>query len=119
MVSLAGGEADLAWWILFDHVSSAGRGLPRLPGLGTAEETVALWEKVSGQRASDLEWYLVYAAFRMCLAVTRAAQLLARSGLLRPGSEMETNNVGTQYLVSMLDLPPQGPVAVRWPGLGR
>lgn len=117
MASLAGAEADLGWWLLFEHTASTARGLSPLPGLGTSAETIALWESLMGRSARDLEWFVVYAAYRMCVAVTRAASMLTHGGILPPGSEMLTNNVGTQYLVSMLALEPAGAQLVSWPGL--
>jgi aminoglycoside phosphotransferase (APT) family kinase protein len=117
MASLAGAEADLGWWVLFEHVESTARGLAPLAGLGSSADTIALWEKTIGRSARHLDWFVVFAAYRMCIAVTRAATMLTARGLLPAGSQMLTNNIGTQYLVSMLDLPPAGEQLVSWPGL--
>jgi len=119
MASLAGGESDLAWWILFDHAASTGYGLQPLDGLGRGEETVALWEELTGLRAGNLEFHLVFAAFRMALALMRVAQLMRASGAMPEdvAEQMETNNQGVQYVASMLGLPTPGPTTVTWPGL--
>lgn len=119
MASLAGAETDLAWWILFDHAASVGYGLSALPGLGTAQETVSLWEDITGRRAVNIDYHLVFAAFRMALALMRVAQLLRASGVMAEDAadQMEMNNQGVQYLASMLELPAPGPVTVTWPGL--
>jgi aminoglycoside phosphotransferase (APT) family kinase protein len=121
MMSLAGGESDLAWWVLFDHASSAGYGLERLPGLGTAEESVELWEQLTGQKAGNLEYHLVFAAFRMALALIRVAQILRESGAMpaEVAEQMEMNNQGIQYVASMLGLETSAPATVTWPGLHR
>jgi aminoglycoside phosphotransferase (APT) family kinase protein len=117
MASLAGAEADLGWWALFEYTEVVGRGLELLPGMGMPADTIALWEKFSGRAARHMDYFMVFAAYRMCIAVTRAATMLTAGGILPPGSEMLTNNVGTQYLVSMLDLPPVGTQDMTWPGL--
>jgi aminoglycoside phosphotransferase (APT) family kinase protein len=121
MMSLAGAESDLSWWILFDHASSEAYGLERLPGLGTTEESVELWEQLTGREAANLDYHLVFAAFRMALALIRVAQILRQSGVLPPdvAEQMETNNQAIQYIASMLGLETTGPATVTWPGLHR
>jgi aminoglycoside phosphotransferase (APT) family kinase protein len=121
MVSLAGAESDLAWWILFDHAASVGYGLKTLSGLGSAEESVALWEELTGRKAGNLDYHLVFAAFRMALALMRVAQILGKSAKLPPevAEAMETNNQGIQYVASMLGLEEDTHATVSWPGLRR
>ncbi|MBY8862843.1 phosphotransferase family protein [Nocardia sp. CA2R105] len=63
-VSLAGPVADLAWWLLFDESLSAGQGIPRLAGLGTREETIALWRESTGRTPDDLHWHEVFARLK-------------------------------------------------------
>lgn len=116
MASLAGADADLGWWVLQEHIMSTGRGFTPLPGLGTPAETLEYYEQCSGHAVRDLQWQVAFAAYRVCIAVTRAASMLAGRGILPPGSQMLTNNIGTQYLVSLLDLPPAGEQLVTWKG---
>ena len=72
--SLGGALHDLAWWTYSDMVQTTGRGLPRLDGMGTRDETVALWSEVSGKSAADLDWYEAFACFKMeCLAIRMVA----------------------------------------------
>lgn len=120
MVSLAGAESDLAWWIVSDLNATHACGLPRLEGFGTPRETIALWEELSGRRARDLDFHLVFAAFRIGIIVVRLAASLHRRGMLPPESEyLMTNNRGIQYLTTMLDLDPVGTITIPWPGLDR
>jgi aminoglycoside phosphotransferase (APT) family kinase protein len=121
MMSLGGGETDLAWWILFDHASSLAYGFEPLEGLGSADETVDLWEELSGRKAQDIEYHLVFAAFRMALALMRVAQILRESGGMPPemADQMEMHNQGIQYVASMLNLDLPFPATVTWPGLRR
>lgn len=66
--SLGGALHDLAWWICNDRNHKARGGAERLEGLGTREETIVLWEAVSGKSAADLDWYEAFAMFKMdCL----------------------------------------------------
>lgn len=65
MASLAGGELDLAWWLLLDWWDGEGRGHRRLDGLGTRDETIALWERSVGRSARHLDWHHAFAAYRL------------------------------------------------------
>ncbi|HEY3694736.1 phosphotransferase family protein [Phenylobacterium sp.] len=69
--SLGGALHDLAWWlVLSDRMHSAAPGRPHLAGMGTREETIALWGEVTGVSTADIEWYEAFAAFKLvCLSV--------------------------------------------------
>jgi aminoglycoside phosphotransferase (APT) family kinase protein len=62
--SLAGPEADLGWWLLFDEVHSVDYGVARLEGLGSREETVDLWQALTGRGAEHLHWHEVFAGLK-------------------------------------------------------
>lgn len=79
--SLGGALHDLAWFCEIAetmHGPNARHGAP-LDGMGSRTETIALWEKVSGKSASDLEWYEEFARLKMSCTGVRLA-------LLRGGS---------------------------------
>ncbi len=65
--SLGGGLTDLGWWLFFDDFHSTTSGLKRLDGLGSREETVGLWQELTGQPVRDLLWYEVLAGFRLSM----------------------------------------------------
>jgi aminoglycoside phosphotransferase (APT) family kinase protein len=69
--SLGGALHDLAWWLqmsAFAHEQTADK--PHLDGMGTREETIALWRDVTGIPVDDLDWYLDFTAFKTgCLSV--------------------------------------------------
>ena len=68
--SLGGALHDLGWWLCSDRAQTEGRGLPALEGMGTREETIALWGEVCGKSAVDISWYEAFAMFKMeCLGV--------------------------------------------------
>jgi aminoglycoside phosphotransferase (APT) family kinase protein len=69
--SLGGVLHDLAWWlVLSDRMHSTGGGRAHLAGMGTREETIALWTKVTGISPADIEWYEAFACFKLsCLSV--------------------------------------------------
>jgi aminoglycoside phosphotransferase (APT) family kinase protein len=70
--SLAGAEADLAWWRNMDGSASV------LDGIGTPDELVALWEAETGRKAMHLPWYDVFTTFRLgCIMIRLFANLAA------------------------------------------
>jgi len=119
MASLAGPEADLAWWTVTDYSVTHARGISRIEGWGSPAETIALWEELSGRKLRDMEWHFVFAAFRNALALIKLAKMLdAKGNLPAQSAYLKDNNLGVQYLASMLDLPPISSDSMRWPGLG-
>jgi aminoglycoside phosphotransferase (APT) family kinase protein len=72
--SLGGALHDLAWWLsmsAFAHEQTADK--PHLEGMGTREETIALWQEITGIPVDDLDWYLDFTAFKTgCLSVRTA-----------------------------------------------
>ena len=75
--SLGGALHDLAWFtVLCETMHGASASPPRLPGMGTRAETIALWEEQSGKSAAGLAWYEEFVHLKMsCTGV--------RLGLLR------------------------------------
>jgi aminoglycoside phosphotransferase (APT) family kinase protein len=72
--SLGGALHDLGWWLQTDHAQTIGQGITPLEGMGTREETIALWSEVAGKSAADIEWYEAFACFKMeCLSIRMAA----------------------------------------------
>ena len=81
MACLAPPESDLAWWLVFDRIHTAGRGLDGLAGFPSDSEQVALYEKGSGRTVHDLRWYEVWAALRAAVLLFRFNDMLAANGM--------------------------------------
>lgn len=115
MVSLAGGACDLAWYKTMDQPHTVCRGMPRLEGFGTPQDTVDLWEEISGRKAENLHWHAMFNAFRIANIMIRLPTMLRREGRLPPDLEyLFTNNSGHQWLAALLGLPPPGEVTIPW-----
>ncbi|MET0379082.1 MAG: phosphotransferase, partial [Spongiibacteraceae bacterium] len=118
MVALAGAETDLAWWCMFDQTNTTSIGVERLSGFGTPRDMLNLWAECVGRKVRNFDWHLVFACYQSAVIVRRLAKMLKKSGMLPPVSAfMEHNNVGMQYLTTMLKLTPIAPVDTPWPGL--
>jgi len=72
--SLGGALHDLGWWLQSDHSQTVAQGITPLEGMGTRDETIALWSEVSGKSAADIDWYQAFACLKMeCLGIRMAA----------------------------------------------
>jgi aminoglycoside phosphotransferase (APT) family kinase protein len=75
--SLGGALQDLSWFLVLSetmHGRNAQQGT-FLEGMGTREETIALWEQVSGKSAADIEWYEDFTHLKMsCTGVPIASR---------------------------------------------
>lgn len=89
---------DLAWWLMLDDALSRGYGVPRLASLPSREESIAAWERASGREARHLEYYEVYAAWRMAFIMARIAALFRARGLIPQDSDMDERNGGSNLL---------------------
>jgi aminoglycoside phosphotransferase (APT) family kinase protein len=74
--SLGGALHDLAWWlVLSETMHGAAPGRPHLEGMGTREETIALWREITGISPADVEWYEDFTHLKMTCTGLRLAQL--------------------------------------------
>jgi len=117
MVSLAGAECDLAWWTLMDQSWTCERGVPRLPGLGNARQTVDLWQELAGRQALNLDWHLVLNAYRSRLVMVRLPAMLRAEGRITAEQQSALSDHGEmEWLGDLLDHPAAGPQESAWAG---
>lgn len=63
--SLGGALQDLAWWL---RLSDMMHSQPKLlDGMGTREETIALWHEITGVSTDDIEWYESFASVKLAI----------------------------------------------------
>lgn len=108
LVSLAGPQADLAWWIIMTAPDSL-----QLDGIGGHDEFVDLWEDLTGTRAADLHWYLVFGAYRLAAILAKLFSTFVARGRMSADLALAQLCVGNhvQLLAGLLDLtPPPGVV---------
>lgn len=89
--SQGGALHDLGWWLLSDLNATTAQGLARLDGMGSRDETITLWEKISGKSAADIDWYVAFAIFKQeCLAtrMSRSRDMSSKVTALEPGARI-------------------------------
>jgi aminoglycoside phosphotransferase (APT) family kinase protein len=111
MATVAAREFDLAWWLFVLRYYTEGIGASLPKGFPSRAETVARYEELTGARVQHVDFYEIFAAYRLGALHVRAAKLMIGAGLLPPDATMALNNPVTQLLSTMLALPsPQGAV---------
>lgn len=72
--SLGGALHDLAWWLVLSEAHhAAGPNRPFFEGMGTREETIALWQSLTGISAESVDWYEDFTRLKMsCLSLSTA-----------------------------------------------
>lgn len=111
LAALGPAELDLAWWLYFDDLFSRRFGVPRLEGLPTRDESIAIWEAATGKTARNLAYYDVVVALRMALVVVGAFDRQVGIGNIPPENQSLNANFMTLYLAERLgmELPELGP----------
>lgn len=110
LVSLAGPQADLAWWILMTAPDST-----TLDGIGTNDELVDLWQDLTGISVADLRWFLVFGAYRLAAILAKLFSTFVAQGRMPAEAAQMQLDAGThvQLLAGLLDLtPPPGVLPV-------
>ncbi len=112
MAAMGNPEADLAWWLFVDKVTMRGNGMPdwvseRLEGMPSDEQTIERYEQWAGRKVKYLKFYEVFAGLRFSPIMMRLMQQLVHIGMFdaEMGEMMQRNNVVTQLLAEILDLP--------------
>jgi aminoglycoside phosphotransferase (APT) family kinase protein len=108
MTCLGQPEMDLGWWLYFDRQFTETIDLERPAGFPSREATIAHYAKLLGRDVENVEYYEVFAGFRFAVVLARLGGLLKDSDILPIDSDFETNNLATQLLATMLDLPAPG-----------
>ena len=82
-------------------------GKPRLPGFPSYEATAERYQELTGFELRNLHYYEVFAGFRFAVVMLRIAQQCLQYGVMdEPKSRaFERNNMVTQLLAGLLDLP--------------
>lgn len=91
-LSLGGPMMDLGWWLFLDRYHSEGCGVPRLGGLGTREQTIETYERLSGRPVQDLAFYEVFAGFRFTVIMKRLSVIMQDWGLVPAEANMGVDN---------------------------
>lgn len=119
MATMAGPLSDLGWWLVNDRsMAEVVIDTPqqwRIDGFGSREETIGLWEELTGRSAEGIEWYEVFGAWRLAVILARLLPMLEPHGIVPDYGMNAVDNTGTHDLARMFDrhdlLPAPAPPA--------
>jgi aminoglycoside phosphotransferase (APT) family kinase protein len=103
MATLASPEQDVAWFLYFDRLFSAGLGAARPPGFPSREETMAHYTEITGLTLFHIPFYEVMASLRFAAVMVRLGHLMVGSGLLPEDTDFGTNSFAMQALHALVD----------------
>lgn len=107
MASVGPPLQDLGWWfftdraILGDIHSGLDDDPKSLPGFGSRTETLQRWQAITGHSIDQINFYEVFAGFRMAVHLHRMGTLFRKLGVDET-SQWATNNVATQALAQLV-----------------
>jgi aminoglycoside phosphotransferase (APT) family kinase protein len=102
MVTVGQPDAELGWYLLLQRHHTEGIGAPLPPGFPSREETIAIYERLSGRGVPHVDYYEVFAAVRLSILMHRAGNLMIEVGLLPPEATMKFNNPASQMLARLI-----------------
>ncbi|NKS72276.1 phosphotransferase [Rhodococcus hoagii] len=113
LAALAPREVDVGWFVFFhrmfqDMAEQFGR--PGLPHLLRREEVVALYEETTGVELRDLDFYLVYAAVRHGIIMSRIKRRSIHFGDSVAPSDPDEYVLHHRLLRRMIDGEPAFPI---------
>jgi aminoglycoside phosphotransferase (APT) family kinase protein len=105
MVVLASREQDLGWWLFLMRHHTEGVGLPLPAGIPDHAETIDYYERITGHKVRNLDYYEILAGTRLAILMVRAAHMMIAAGMMPPESPMAQSNPASQLVAKLLDLP--------------
>jgi aminoglycoside phosphotransferase (APT) family kinase protein len=98
--SMAGAEADLAWWRYMDGPVAA-----ELEGIGGPDELVTRWELHTGRKAQHVVWYDTFTMFRLGVIMINLFNNMAADGHIpaETAAEQGRNSEPALALAAQLD----------------
>lgn len=87
MVGAGPGDLDLAWWLVFHHYYTYGRGFDDLPGFPSDDEAIARYEELRGEPVRHFDYLMRFQAFRAVLPLLRLRDMMVERGVLDPDSD--------------------------------
>ena len=95
MARLGDPVQDLAWWLASDRCFSEGLELDRLAGLPGKEETIARWEKSTGRKAANFDYYTILALTRFSMNMARVGQYMKKIEIIDEDNEFDYENLAS------------------------
>jgi len=96
---------DLGHWLFFDAFATTAAGVPRLAGWPDRDTTIERYERASGRKVADVEFFELLEELFIATTLIRQADGRVARGLAPPDTRMGHDNAVTQMLARRLGLP--------------
>lgn len=105
MAALGPAEMDLAWWLFFDDMFSAGSGVPRLPGFPDRAATIRRYEQGLGREVANMDYFEILSMVKLGIILVRQFDRRMKLGKLSPGSLAYLHNPIMAMTARRLGIP--------------
>ena len=87
-VTLGGSLNDLSWWIYLGEMMHGASGYTgkHLEGMGTRQDTIDIWQGITGKSVDGLEWYEDFMSLKTCLMSIRMGRMRGQEPLIDEAS---------------------------------
>jgi aminoglycoside phosphotransferase (APT) family kinase protein len=103
MASLGGPLLDLGWWLFCDRFAEIAYDTRRLEGFGDRAATCERWVARTGVPIDDLDWYEIFAGYRMSTIIMRMMRKWRDDfGLELPENFNDVDNAASRLLTELL-----------------
>lgn len=96
---------DIGYWMMMDAFQAESIGVARVEGWPSEAETLARYEALSGHKITNIDYFIVMAAFFIATTLIRQADLGAAAGRFAANTRMGHDNSTTQIIAARLGLP--------------
>ena len=108
MAGIGPPELEVGWMVylhcMFEDMTSR-YGLPGLPHFMRPDDAAATYERLSGRRLQDLDWFITYSCLQLAIVFLRTGQRAVRFGERPPASNADELLINAPYLAALVARP--------------
>jgi aminoglycoside phosphotransferase (APT) family kinase protein len=80
-------------------------GLPGMPRFMRPDDAAATYERLSGRRLQDLDWFITYSCLQLAIVFLRTGQRAVRFGERPPATNADELLINAPYLAALVARP--------------
>jgi aminoglycoside phosphotransferase (APT) family kinase protein len=108
MAGIGPPELEVGWMVylhgMFEDMTSR-YGLPGLPHFMRPDDAAATYERLSGRRLQDLDWFITYSCLQLAIVFLRTGQRAVRFGERPPAANADELLLNAPYLAALVARP--------------
>jgi aminoglycoside phosphotransferase (APT) family kinase protein len=108
MAGIGPPELEVGWMVylhcMFEEMTSK-YGLPGMPHFMSPDDAAATYERLSGRRLQDLDWFITYSCLQLAIVFLRTGQRAVRFGERPPATDADELLINAPYLAALVARP--------------